>query len=221
MLLFLSVTIFMIGNVSTAFTQKEETFQKVKISTEFGDMIVKLYNDTPNHRDNFVKNIKNGTYDGSLFHRVIPGFMMQGGDPNSINASATRALGNDSCPQIDAEIRPHYFHKKGALAAARLPDGPNPTRKSSGCQFFIVQGYRHSDAQLNGMETANYKFPDKNRAYYKTIGGYPPLDMQYTIFGEVIEGLEVIDLIHAMRTHKSGALKNRPLTDVKMTIEVL
>lgn len=202
--------------------QKEAKEQRVKISTEFGDMIVKLYNDTPAHRDNFIENVKNGVYNGSLFHRVMPGFMMQGGDPNSINAKADQGLGRDNCGELDGEIMGHHFHKKGALSAARLPDGSNPTKKSSKCQFFIVQGYRYTDAQLDNMETEHYTFPHKNRAYYKVKGGAPFLDMQYTVFGEVVEGFEIIDLIHALPTHtKNPQLKDRPQWDVKMSMELI
>lgn len=214
-----SIAMFLVMQMQAQNKQKE---QHVKISTEFGDMIIKLYNDTPVHRDNFIENVKNGVYNGSLFHRVMPGFMMQGGDPNSINASADQSLGSDDCGQIDAEFKKHHYHKKGALSAARLPDGTNPTKKSSKCQFFIVQGYKYSDAQLDNMETENYKFPDKNRAYYKVRGGAPFLDMQYTVFGEVVEGLEIIDLIHALPTNKKNPqLKDRPNLDVKMYMELI
>ena len=132
------VQIIMLACIATVLTfqvqaQSKEKEQRIRISTEFGDMIVKLYNDTPIHRDNFIKNVKDGVYNGSLFHRVMPGFMMQGGDPNSVNAKADQALGRDNCGQLEAEIKKHHFHKKGALSAARLPDGSNPTRKSSGC----------------------------------------------------------------------------------------
>jgi len=198
------------------YSQKE---YKVKISTDLGDMVVKLYNDTPLHRDNFLKNVRNGWYDNTLFHRVMPFFMAQGGDPNSIDASPEQSLGSDRCEKIPAEIRRNHFHKKGALASARLPDGANPERMSSGCQFFIVHGYKYSDAQLKGMETENYKFPDVNKAFYKVNGGTPGLDMQYTIFGEVIEGLEVIDLICAMPTGQH--IKDRPNTDIKMKCTVI
>jgi len=192
---------------------------KVKVSTTFGDMIIQLYDDTPIHRDNFVKNVKNGTYNGTLFHRVLPFFMAQGGDPNSVGAAPHISLGNDNCEVLPAEIRAHHFHKKGALAAARLPDGINPNKQSSGCQFYIVQGYKFDDAQLNNMETANYKFPDVNRASYKAVGGYPYLDMQYTVFGEVIEGLEIIDLISAMPTGVN--VKDRPNTDIMMNVSMM
>lgn len=192
---------------------------KVKVSTTFGDMIIQLYDDTPMHRDNFVKNVKNGTYNGTLFHRVLPSFMAQGGDPNSAGAAPHISLGNDNCQVLPAEIRANHFHKKGALAAARLPDGVNPNKQSSGCQFYIVQGYKFNDAQLDGMETANYKFPDVNRAYYKAVGGYPYLDMQYTVFGEVIEGIEIIDLISAMPT--GANVKDRPNTDIIMNVSMM
>lgn len=192
---------------------------KIKISTEFGDMIAILYDDTPIHKENFLNNIKEGVYDGSLFHRVIPGFMAQGGNPISKTATPDQALSADTCPKLDAEIRRNHFHKKGALSAARLPDGVNPMKKSSSCQFFVVQGYRHNDAQLDAMETENYKFPDVNRATYKVRGGSPFLDMQYTVFGEVVEGLEIIDMIHAMPT--GGKVQDRPNTDVKFTITVI
>jgi len=163
---------------------------KVKISTEFGDMIVELYDDTPIHRDNFINNVKSGVYDGTLFHRVMNYFMMQGGDPNSKGAPMTQGLGVDSCPTIPAEIRPNRFHKKGALAAARLPDNTNPERNSSGCQFFIVHGFAHNDNQL--LSTGKNLTPVQ-KAWYKVRGGYPFLDNDYTVFGEVVEGLDVIE----------------------------
>ena len=203
----------------TGFSVFAQSGQKVKISTDFGDMIILLYDDTPNHRDNFIAHVKAGKYDGTLFHRVMQNFMMQGGDFNSVNAGPVQRLGADNCIQIPNEIRSHHFHKKGALAAARLPDNANPDKMSSGCQFYIVQGYRLSDSQLNNMENENYIFPDKNRAFYKVRGGYPFLDMQYTVFGEVIEGLEVIDLICALPTGKF--VKDRPNTDVKMKITLI
>jgi len=203
----------------TAQAQTAEKEQKVKITTMFGEMIVKLYNDTPLHRDNFIKNAKNGWYDGTLFHRVMPYFMAQGGDPNSVEASGEQVLGRDNCQTLPAEIRRHHIHKKGALAAARTPDGVNPERRSSGCQFFIVQGHVHNDDQLTGMENENFKFSDVAKAYYKTTGGSAFLDMSYTVFGEVIEGLEIIDLICAMPT--GGKVTDRPNTDIMMKVELI
>lgn len=209
---------FMLATLCLLINAQEKEV-KVKITTEFGDMIVKLYNDTPIHRDNFIKNVKNGWYDGTIFHRVMSAFMIQGGDPNSIGASATQSLGNDRCVTLPAEIKRHYFHKKGALAAARLPDEVNPNRESSGCQFFIVQGYKHTQQQLEGMETPNFKFPDMHKAYYKAVGGSAFLDTQYTIFGEVIEGLEIIDLIAAMPV--GANVPNRPNTDIVMKMTII
>ncbi len=207
-------------SLNDASAQKSnEKIHKAKITTVFGDIIVQLHNDTPQHRDNFIKNVKNGWYDGTLFHRVIAGFMMQGGDPNSIGATPEQHLGSDRCPTLPAEIRRHYFHKKGALAAARTPDGVNPEKRSSGCQFFIVDGYNHTDAQLTGMETENFKFDDIAKAYYKAQGGAAHLDMSYTIFGEVIEGLDIIDLICAMPTGKHDT--SRPNTDITMKVEMI
>jgi len=174
-------------------THKEIAGERmVMISTVFGDMTIKLYDDTPLHRDNFIRNVEAGYYNNTLFHRVIPYFMMQGGDPNSIGADPDQMLGTDSCPTIPAEIIPGRFHKKGALAAARVPDQTNPQRVSSGCQFFIVQGYKHSDAQLVGS-------------------GKILTAMQKAI----------IDLVCAMETHKTGGIKDRPIEDIKMTVRML
>lgn len=205
--------------ICSAYFLSAQNETKIKISTEFGDMIAILYDDTPLHKENFLNNIKNGVYDGSLLHRIIPAFMAQGGNPISKNATADQALSGDNCGTIQAEIKRNHFHKKGALSAARTPDSVNPERNSSACQFFIVQGYRHNDLQLNALENENYKFPDINRATYKVRGGYPTLDMQYTVFGEIIEGLDIIDMIHAMPT--GGKVQDRPNTDVKFTITVM
>ncbi len=202
-----------------AFSQQGEKVIRVKITTMFGDMIAELYNDTPNHRDNFIKYVKNGWYDGTLFHRVIPGFMAQGGDPNSVGATADQQLGAERCPTLVHEISRKRFHKKGALASARLPDGINPNKHSSACQFFIVQGYRHNVQQLTAMETEQFKFTDVAKAYYQVKGGAAHLDMNYTVFGEIVEGLEIIDLICAMPTGKH--VQDRPNTDIVMNVEVL
>ncbi len=204
-----------------AITLHAQDKTRVKISTEFGDMVIKLYDDTPLHKANFLKNVRNGWLNETLFHRVIPSFMMQGGDPNSIGASLDQSLGVDRCTKVPAEIRPNRFHKKGALSAARQPDAANPNRESSGCQFFIVQGYRHSDQQLLGLETQGKMIPPKQKAWYKAVGGYPYLDGDYTVFGEVIEGMEVIELIGAMETFKTGGVKDRPIEDVKMTLTII
>jgi len=193
---------------------------EVLISTKFGDMKVLLYNETPKHRNNFVKLINKKFYDGTLFHRVIKNFMIQGGDPNSVNAKPDATLGNGGPGYtIDAEIVPKYFHKKGALSAARLGDRANPKKKSSGSQFYIVKGKIYGDKELDAMELRMGKnFSEEQREAYKTIGGTPHLDGEYTVFGEVIQGLNIIDKIAAVETDKAT---NRPLKDIKMTIKVV
>jgi len=190
--------------------------RQVKITTAFGDMTFKLYNDTPIHRDNFIKLVKEGFYDGTLFHRTIPYFMAQGGDPNSKGAPLTKPLGVDNCGQLPAEIRPNHFHKKGALSAARLPDNMNPEKKSSGCQFFITQGWVQNDQQIDSHITETRKFSYFQRAWYKVRGGYPFLDGDYTIFGEIVEGLEVLDMIMSIPTSQEPATKDRPAMNVVM-----
>ena len=214
-----STFLFCILLSSAGMGQKKE--RMVAIDTEFGTMVIKLYNDTPIHRDNFIKLAKEGFFDGTLFHRSLPYFMAQGGDPFSKNAGPNQGLGVDNCAEIPAEILPHHYHKKGALAAARLPDSSNPTRKSSACQFFVVAGYKHNDQQLDALENENRKFTPFQRAWYKVRGGYPFLDGDYTVFGEIVEGFDIIDLITQIPTSQEGATKDRPLQDVKMTVRVL
>jgi cyclophilin family peptidyl-prolyl cis-trans isomerase len=190
--------------------------QKVKISTPYGDMIVLLYDETPLHRDNFLKLAGEHFFDSLLFHRVISGFMIQGGDPQSKNAAPGQMLGaGDVGYEIPAEFRPNIIHKKGALCAARRE---NPEKKSSGCQFYIVQGKTLSDQELD-MYNRNRQQPytPEQRNIYKTVGGTAMLDMNYTVFGEVISGLEVIDKIAAVRTQQG----DRPVQDVRMTITLV
>ena len=190
---------------------------RVKIVTDSGTMIVKLYDSTPLHRDNFVKLVKEGFYDSLLFHRVIEGFMLQGGDPLSKNAPAGTALGmgDGDMQRIPAEFNLNYVHKRGALAAAR--DG-NPQKASSACQFYIVQGRQISDAELNQMELSKgRKYTDEQKQIYKTQGGTPFLDMDYTVFGEVESGMEVIDKIASVS--KDG--NNRPYGNIRMHMEVM
>ena len=189
---------------------------RVKITTDSGVMVIRLYDKTPKHRDNFIKLASTHFFDSLLFHRVINGFMIQGGDPQSKNAAAGTMLGNgDVGYTIPAEFDTSLFHKKGALAAARTN---NPEKASSGCQFYIVQGKKYADADLNMMEMqSGLKFSPAKRNIYKTMGGTPFLDMNYTVFGEVESGLEVIDKIAAV----PGDGSNRPLVDVRMKIEVL
>ena len=209
----------MILLLTTAFNSTDAGAQEerqVKITTAFGDMTFKLYNDTPLHRDNFIKLVKEGFYDGLLFHRSIPFFMMQGGDPNSKGAPLTKPLGADRCGFIPAEIRPNHFHKKGALSAARLPDASNPERNSSACQFFVTQGWVQNDQQIDSHVTDKRKFSYFQRAWYKVRGGYPFLDGDYTGFGEIVDGLEVLDMIMSLPTSQEPATKDRPVINVVM-----
>lgn len=183
---------------------------KVKISTPYGDMIAVLYNETPQHRDNFVKLIKSGWYNNSPFHRVIKNFMIQGGQ----NADGRLDPGYT----IPAEFVEGLYHKKGALAAARMPDQVNPEKASSGSQFYIVQGRVFSVDQLNMFASRKgASYTDEQIKTYTSVGGYPPLDGDYTVFGEVIEGFDVIDKIAAVKT----AAGDRPVEDVTMTITIV
>ena len=193
--------------------------QKVKISTKYGNMTVLLYDKTPIHRDNFIKLVQDGFYNGTLFHRVINGFMIQGGDPNSVDASPDQRLGNGGPGYtLEAEIMPEFIHKKGALAAARQGDQVNPERRSSGSQFYIVQGKPVDAQQLNQMSqrTGAFYTADQIKTY-KQSGGTPFLDNQYTVFGEVVDGLEVVDKIAAVKT-KPG---DRPVEDIEMTLTLI
>ena len=196
----------------------EKTTTKVIIKTTYGDIKVRLYDETPLHRDNFIKLVKEGFYNDLLFHRVIQGFMIQGGDPTSKNAQPGQQLGSGGPGYtIPAEMDSNLFHKKGVLSAARMGDNVNPTKASSGSQFYIVQGKTYTDNELNMMESrGGIKYTPEQREAYKTIGGTPFLDGAYTVFGEVVEGLDVIDKIAAVKTLPG----DRPETDVKFTIEI-
>ena len=244
---------------------------RVKIHTTKGDIIVRLYDETPKHRDNFVKLAKEGYFDGTLFHRVIKDFMIQGGDPDSKGAPMGKMLGTGGPDYtIDAEfVYPQLYHKRGALSAARLGDEVNPERKSSGSQFYIVWGKTYSAGELRQMEKqmamqmeqsvfgqlakehhdeimtlrrnrdrqglmalqdkladetktkcreAGYpKFTEEQTKAYTTLGGTPFLDNQYTVFGEVEEGLEVVEEIQNCDTMRG----DRPKEDINMTVEVV
>jgi cyclophilin family peptidyl-prolyl cis-trans isomerase len=184
------------------------------ISTEFGDMKVRLYEDTPIHRDNFVKLAKQGFYDSLLFHRVIQGFMIQGGDPQSKNAAPNAVLGMGGPGyELDSEIgRPHLY---GALAAARTQ---NPQKRSSGSQFYIVQGRPVSEDILTRIEQSKgIAYNAEQKAAYAELGGTPQLDMDYTVFGEVVEGLDVLETIASQPTLPG----DRPAQDIRMTVEIL
>lgn len=192
----------------------KDGFTYAEIETDFGTMKVKLYNSTPKHRDNFIKLANENYYDDLLFHRVINGFMIQGGDPDSKNAPPEKNLGGGGPGyQIDAEIG--ALHIKGALAAARTN---NPEKKSSGSQYYIVQGRPQTDAELDVIEMQKkVKYSPEQRELYKTLGGTPQLDNEYTVFGEVVEGIEVVDKIAAVQT----APGDRPVKDVKMKVRIL
>ena len=238
----------------------------VKIETSAGDIKVKLYNETPKHRDNFIKLVKEGTYEGTLFHRVIKDFMIQAGDPESKNAPKGKMLGaGDVGYTVPAEfVYPKFFHKQGALSAARQGDAVNPKKESSGCQFYIVTGKVYNDSTLLQMERqmnenkvsvffnelakkhmkeiykmrkANdedglydlqekliaqaqelaakepeFRFTPEQVEAYTTVGGTPHLDGEYTVFGEVVEGMDVVDKIQQVKTDRS----DRPEEDVKI-----
>lgn len=249
--------------------EQKETL--VLIRTDKGDIKVKLYNDTPLHRDNFIKLVKEGILNETLFHRVIKDFMIQGGDPDSKNASADQQLGSgDVGYTVPAEfVYPKHFHKKGALAAARQGDQVNPDKASSGCQFYLVTGKVYSESEMLGMEQqmnkgrlnsvfnrlaqkhmkeiyrmrkANdedglydlqerllteaqaevdslppFRFTPEQVRAYTTVGGTPHLDGEYSVFGEVIEGLEVLDAIQQVKTNRF----DRPITDIKMKVSLI
>jgi cyclophilin family peptidyl-prolyl cis-trans isomerase len=186
------------------------------IETDFGTMKVRLFDSTPKHRDNFLKLAKEGYFDGLLFHRVINGFMIQGGDPDSRNAAPGQPLGTGGPGYtIPAEIAAPHF--KGMLAAARLGDAANPARESSGSQFFIVQGEMQTDEMLDQMQQMKHiTYNPAQREKYKKQGGSPMLDGEYTVFGEVISGLDIIDKIANVQTDGM----NRPVQDVKMKISL-
>lgn len=188
----------------------------VNMSTTLGDVQLRLFGDTPKHRDNFVKLVKEGYYDGTLFHRVIRDFMIQGGDPDSKNAPAGKMLGEgDPGYTIEAEfIYPKHFHKRGALAAARTGDYVNPERRSSGSQFYIVTGQIFNPHTLSraASRVPGGKFTEEQIKAYTTVGGAPHLDGQYTVFGEVTKGMDVVDKIQMVATDAN----DRPEEDVRV-----
>lgn len=249
----------------------ESITPQVRISTNYGDIVVRLYDETPEHRDNFLKLAREGYYDGTLFHRVIKDFMIQGGDPDSKGAPAGKHLGVGG-PEytLPAEfVYPQYYHKRGVLSAARQGDQVNPERRSSGSQFYIVWGKQYSESELKQMaaqldgqrgqqifndlaaqhrdriqemykrgdhkglmdlqnqltaeteeilkSTPGFTFTPEQMRDYVTIGGTPFLDNQYTVFGEVVEGLDVVEKIQKVATGSA----DRPKEDVVMTVTVL
>jgi cyclophilin family peptidyl-prolyl cis-trans isomerase len=216
------VFLFCICLTLVSVAQKDSTLRKkdrkrdVLLETSYGDIIVRLSDSTPLHRDNFLKLVKVGYYDSVLFHRVIKNFMIQSGDPDSKHAAAGQPLGEGGPSyRIPAEFRTTLFHKKGVIAAAR---DNNPEKASSASQFYIVQGKVFTSAGLDSLETFRLKgrkIPAEQREVYTTIGGTPHLDQNYTVFGEVVKGLEVVDKIAAVETSK-GADRDRPIADVRI-----
>lgn len=188
----------------------------VIITTEFGDMVIELYDETPKHRDNFIKLIEQGYYEDLLFHRVIEGFMIQGGDPKSKNAEPGVPLGSGGPGyQIDAEFNPALVHTRGALAAARTGGPTNPKKKSSGSQFYIVDGKKYTADQLRSYEVEKgISYTEEQKKIYMENGGTPFLDMEYTVFGQVIQGFEVIDAIAKAKKDN----RNRPLENITMKV---
>ena len=206
--LFISATVF----------GKKPVFHYIHIDTDKGSCLLKLYNETPTHRDNFVKLVREGYYEDLMFHRVINNFMIQGGDPDSRFAAEKQALG-DGGPDytLPAEIYEGLIHKKGAIGAAR---DNNPAKRSSASQFYLVQGHVFTQAGLDSLEQFRLKgkkLTPLQRETYSTIGGAPHLDNNYTVFGELIEGVETIDNIASVETDT----RDRPLNDVRMTMKVL
>lgn len=218
-LLFNCLILFSATAQKDSIVRKKDRKKDVLMQTSMGDMVIRLSDSTPLHRDNFLKLVKKKYYDSILFHRVIQNFMIQAGDPNSKLTSAGQPLGNGGPGYtVRAEFRTTLFHKKGVIAAARMGDDVNPQKASSGSQFYIVQGKIFTDAGLDSTETFRLngrKIPPDHRAVYKKNGGTPHLDQGYTVFGEVIKGLDVLDKIAAVPVSKGRDL-NRPLQDVKI-----
>jgi len=216
---FLSLFVVIVAAQPDVKLKRKDRKRDVELYTTAGNIVLRLYDSTPLHRDNFLKLVKAHYYDSVLFHRVIKNFMIQSGDPNSKTAMAGQPLGNGGPGyMVPAEFRPSLFHKKGVLAAARNGDDVNPEKQSSASQFYIVQGRKFTDRELDSIEVVRlkgYKLPVEHREVYKTIGGTPQLDQNYTVFGEVIKGLDVVDTIASTATSK-GVDKDRPLQDIRI-----
>ncbi|MBC8111276.1 MAG: peptidylprolyl isomerase [Verrucomicrobia bacterium] len=212
LLLFLSFILVF----TTAFAQKKSSKDYlVTITTDFGEAKLILYDQTPKHKANFIKLAQKKFYDGLLFHRIIEGFMIQGGDPTSKNATPEQSLGDGNVGYtVPAEFDPKIFHKKGVIAAAR---DDRPDKASSGCQFYIVQGKKFTDDMFPAAEKRSGRIiPEDQKQIYRTLGGTPHLDMNYTAYGEVISGLEMVDKIAA----QSKNTKDRPQKDIRMKVSV-
>ena len=186
----------------------------IEMVTSQGKITLRLYDETPLHRDNFLKLVENHTYDGLLFHRVIKNFMVQAGDPKSRDAKPGQPLGDGTLGYtVPAEFRPELIHKRGALCAARQGDQVNPKKASSATQFYIVQGQVWDDKTLDMMEQRfGKKFTAEQRKVYTTVGGTPHLDGDYTVFGEVVDGMEVVNKISDLPCDRM----DRPVEDVKI-----
>lgn len=209
------------GNNQTAnaTSSNDNTRTQILVSTSMGDIILELYNETPLHRENFIKLVEEGFYDNTLFHRVIKGFMIQGGDPDSKIAQPGQQLGMGGPGYTTpAEFEDQFIHQKGALAAARQGDHVNPQKESSGSQFYIVHGRVFSHEELETFEQRSGKvFSNEQKKVYTTTGGAPHLDGDYTVFGKTVQGMEVIDSIAAVPTDGG----NRPLEDIVITMSVI
>lgn len=207
-----SVNAEVAGQASTK--EKKQKMTQVLLKTTFGDITIALYDDTPAHKANFEKLVRENFYDGVLFHRIIKGFMIQGGDPDSKTAKPGQRLGSgDVGYTVPAEFVPAHFHKRGAVCAARMGDNVNPRKASSGCQFYIVDGTVYDQNNLNmiAQRTGKVFSPEQTQAY-TTVGGAPFLDGDYTVFGEVVKGMDVVDKIASQQ--KDAA--DRPLEDIKI-----
>jgi len=214
----LLIVLFFFNNISLMSQINDNA--DVLIETTYGNIKIKLYDETPFHKENFLKLVSEKLYDDQIFHRVINNFMIQAGDPNSKNAKPGQPLGyGDLGYTIPAEFNKNLFHKKGALAAARQPDNVNPDKESSASQFYIVHGKVYSNEELNLMEQrgVHIKFTDEQRKIYTSVGGTPHLDYSYTVFGEVTEGIDIVDKIASVKTDK----RDRPLNDIKIKIKII
>jgi len=216
---FIIITCILSFSVPSGTARDAATGRLIKIETSMGNMVLMLYDETPGHRDNMIKLIEDGFYRGQLFHRVIKDFMIQGGDPHSVGAEKGQRLGvGGPGYTIPAEFDERLFHKKGALAAARRGDNVNPEKASSGSQFYIVQGRVFTPEMLKSLEERRPSpFPPEAIEAYTTLGGTPHLDGAYTVFGELVEGFDVLDRIAALQTDSN----NRPVEDVVYTISIL
>ena len=213
------ITITLIFLSAPAKAQNTKSEQLIKIETSLGDMVIKLYNETPAHRDNMIKLIKEDFYKDQVFHRVIKDFMIQGGDPHSTGAEKGQRLGSGGPGYtVPAEFHKNLIHKKGALAAARKGDSANPEQASNGSQFYLVQGRVLTPEDINILTQRGVaNFTEETTEIYTTLGGTPHLDGAYTIFGEVVEGLEIIDAIASQACDSY----DRPIEDVIYSITLI